>query len=170
MRGAPVNWRPTIQAGVSPRCVGVFEGVAFCRRNEEEFDGSGYEAFTNLLDPRDYTWYVDRGYAVEFTVEGGPERMGGLVFDLGLGNEIEMKEEKLVKAIRKALPQVNGEGRTNLASICSVCLKLKLSEARWVPITEELPEILVGQISHGLCPDCVERLYPELADELDEKE
>lgn len=167
----------------------------------EEFEGSGYEAFTNLLDPRDYertmdamrgylegrypvyqidyrieradgnyTWYIDRGYAIEFDSDGSPTRMRGLVFDLGIDEIVAKDEATLVRAIRKALPRITGDGKTRLASVCSVCLRLKLSDKQWVPITKDLPEIIVGQVSHGLCPDCMQRLYPELVEEFSKEE
>jgi len=44
--------------------------------------------------------------------------------------------------------------------ICSGCQKLKASELVWVDADLDEDDMKPGRVSHGICPDCIRRLYP----------
>ena len=46
--------------------------------------------------------------------------------------------------------------------VCSGCKKLRISDYTWVDIP--LPEC--NLISHTVCPECIPKLYPEVAEEV----
>lgn len=53
-----------------------------------------------------------------------------------------------------------------MITLCSNCGRLKVSEKHYIDCAVDLSEVKEGQVSHGICPDCVRELYPELAGEL----
>lgn len=115
---------------------------------------------------KNYTWYMDRGYATEVNRDGSPLVLRGLVFDLGTDYETAHHDASAVAAIREALPRVEGSDSAverKLATVCSVCLRLKLPDGTWTRVSERLPESFLGQISHGICPTCISKIYPEYA-------
>jgi nitrogen-specific signal transduction histidine kinase len=58
-----------------------------------------------------------------------------------------------------AEPHQTGHAKyTKSATICSYCKKLKNSRNGWVPIERFFEHIT---FSHGICPDCLEHIYPE---------
>jgi len=61
----------------------------------------------------------------------------------------ELLAEIVGKAIRGDLPTVR----------CSACQKVRLKNGSWV--ARALPEGRPN-VTHGVCPDCVRRLYPSL--------
>jgi hypothetical protein len=44
--------------------------------------------------------------------------------------------------------------------VCSYCKRIRAGE-RWIPIEEYISDHSAAYFSHGLCPDCLHREYPE---------
>lgn len=152
----------------------------------DEFTGKGYETFTELLHPDDYEktmdamrdvfagkkkiyqidyrikdstqryhWYMDRGAAIAYD-QGSITRMRGIVIDLGVEKSIGANIDAVVALLSKF-----AENKNNLIIICSSCKKVKINTDEWTPITDELLTVIADTISHGICPQCVQELYPE---------
>lgn len=55
-------------------------------------------------------------------------------------------------------------------SVCAGCKTLKIVSAngdiKWVPIDEYLHETVNGNVSHGMCPSCMQEYYPEFSDQI----
>ena len=48
-------------------------------------------------------------------------------------------------------------------TMCSACKKVKDEERNWVNLENYLVHYFNIIISHGICPDCIEKLYPEIS-------
>lgn len=53
--------------------------------------------------------------------------------------------------------------------ICSSCKAVKNVQGEWWPIEHYLIRHPKAEFSHGFCPDCFKKLYPELAEKADEE-
>ena len=51
----------------------------------------------------------------------------------------------------------------NIIPICSGCRKVRVDEEYWQNVDSYLKRHLDLEFSHGICPDCMTRLYPEFA-------
>jgi len=49
--------------------------------------------------------------------------------------------------------------------ICASCKAIRNDQGTWEPIESYFTEKTDITLSHGICPDCVKKLYPELFDE-----
>lgn len=63
------------------------------------------------------------------------------------------------------------EGRSYLnwdkmVYMCANCRCAKESDSQWVEVDNDLIEAMDIPISHGICPECIQALYPELVDSL----
>ena len=58
--------------------------------------------------------------------------------------------------------------RGNILSICSSCKKICDYEGNWHRVENYFHIHTGADFSHGLCSDCMHRLYPEIADEMEE--
>jgi hypothetical protein len=76
--------------------------------------------------------------------------------------ELEHTVEELRKA-SQAIVTLRG-----LLPICCGCKKVREGTGYWRAIEEYLTKHSEATFSHGLCPDCMQRLYPEFADETDD--
>ncbi|MBD3366540.1 MAG: PAS domain-containing protein [Candidatus Eisenbacteria bacterium] len=112
----------------------------------------------------EYTWFMDRGLALERDTGGKPTHLRGLVIDLGSELNDAVHNEAVVKLARAVLPSSDAPDR--LVVLCSVCGKLKLSDDDWYEVNASLPDAFPNEISHGICPVCVRELFPEEADEV----
>lgn len=111
-----------------------------------------------------YTWFMDRGYIIERDADGAPELLRGIVFDMGADHAAGEVDERVVTALRNMLPTAEGlseETNAGLMTVCMVCKRIRLPEHGWTTITERLQDIVPGLVSHGLCQECAEVMYPE---------
>jgi len=74
------------------------------------------------------------------------------------------------------LVRINGELKEALARvktlsgllpICASCKKIRDDRGYWQQVEGYIQRHTEAQFSHGLCPECIHRLYPDIADELD---
>lgn len=83
-----------------------------------------------------------------------------------LGLMRKMAEKKRNKAIcerEKALEDV--KVLRGLLPICASCKKIRNEENYWIQIESYIKEHSEAEFSHGICPDCVKKLYPEFGKE-----
>lgn len=51
-----------------------------------------------------------------------------------------------------------------LVAICANCRAIKDEEGHWIPIERYLLKHPEADFSHGICPECMKRLYPDFDD------
>ena len=87
------------------------------------------------------------------------ERYPAMAFELMrmLSQRIRAIEKTIVDAIGGLLP------------ICAHCKKIREDDGSWVSIEKYISDHSEAEFSHGLCPDCVQELYPQYAKRLTEE-
>ncbi len=53
-----------------------------------------------------------------------------------------------------------------LLPICANCKKIRGDDGSWTPIEQYISEHSEAEFSHGICPECAKRLYPEFTEHL----
>ena len=155
-----------------------------------DFRNSGYQAFTDLLHVDDfektmqamrqvlegktdlyqidyrikakngsYHWYLDRGLVIEREESDNIKKLRGIVIDLGAEKSPESSIETLINLFHN----VDNKGKNSILIICSNCQKAKANDKEWIQISKNIERFFGGNITHGICPDCIMRLYPEYA-------
>lgn len=73
---------------------------------------------------------------------------------------VEEAKEHLVEQLREALAHV----RTlrGIIPICASCKKIRDDEGYWEQIESYIDKHSDANFSHGICPECAERLYPDI--------
>lgn len=121
-------------------------------------------------------------YESEVTVEGAaaprrvvfhkatfrlPEgRVGGIIgalIDVTQQRDAEQQKERLISELREALASV--KRLTGLLPICMYCHKIRDDNGYWNRVDEYIRTHSDAKLSHGLCPECLETHYPDLADD-----
>ena len=82
-------------------------------------------------------------------------------------NEINQREGLIIK-LQNAL----GEVKTlkGLIPICASCKKVRDDAGYWKQIETYIKDRSEAEFSHGICPECMEKLYPEFVKKLGKKE
>lgn len=71
----------------------------------------------------------------------------------------ELEREGLVKQLQGAIAQVHT--LSGLLPICAGCKKIRDETGRWLTIEAYVEGRSTVQFSHGICPGCEARLYPD---------
>jgi len=83
---------------------------------------------------------------------------------LGIGmNRLRAREkerENLILELTEALTEV--KKLSGMLPICASCKKIRDDKGYWSQIEAYISDHSEAQFSHGICPDCAKKLYPEL--------
>ncbi len=80
--------------------------------------------------------------------------------DLTELKEATTKREQLIKDLKGALAKV--KTLSGMLPICSACKKVRDDKGYWKQIESYISEHSEAVFSHGMCPECTKRLYPDL--------
>jgi PAS domain S-box-containing protein len=69
--------------------------------------------------------------------------------------------EGLIAELREALANI--KTLKGLIPICASCKKIRTDEGFWQQVDVYIRDHSEVEFSHGLCPDCLKKLYPEFA-------
>ncbi len=70
----------------------------------------------------------------------------------------ETERERLITELTAALAQI--KTLSGLLPICASCKKVRDDSGYWRQIETYVEQHSLAEFSHGLCPDCAQRLYP----------
>lgn len=88
-------------------------------------------------------------------------RFGDMMEMRRLNEELQQRNEALEAALAKV------KLLSGLLPICAACKKIRDDEGYWQQVEVYIKEHSEAEFSHGICPDCLERLYPEFSEDLD---
>lgn len=87
--------------------------------------------------------------------------MLGAVIGILWGKILQADEEKskIIIELQQALDRV--KTLSGLVPICAACKKVRDDRGYWNQIEAYIEAYSEAQFSHGICPECAEKLYPE---------
>ncbi len=71
------------------------------------------------------------------------------------------EKERLITELQSALAEV--KTLSGLLPICASCKKIRDDQGYWNQIEDYVSRHSAATFSHGICPDCAKRLYPDIA-------
>ncbi len=89
----------------------------------------------------------------------------GLVEDITARHDAEVDRERLIEELQKSLSQV--KQLSGIIPICASCKKIRNDTGYWEQVDEYLRSHSEAEFSHSICPDCMRKLYPDMADDLE---
>jgi hypothetical protein len=75
--------------------------------------------------------------------------------------QLKARERELAAKVKEALAQV--KTLSGLLPICSACKKIRDDKGYWNQIESYFEENSEVDFTHSVCPDCMQRLYPDFA-------
>lgn len=103
----------------------------------------------------EYRWILDRG--VPFHSEEGE-------FAGYIGSCIDITEQVQGRAALLAAKEGEINTLRGLLPICSGCHKIRDEQDDWQNLEQYIQKRSKASFTHGICPDCMKRLYPEFCD------
>jgi hypothetical protein len=83
----------------------------------------------------------------------------GFAVDITERKQAEEERERLILELREALSQV--KTLSGLLPICASCKKIRNDEGYWEQMEIYIRDHSEADFSHGICPECAQKLYPE---------
>jgi len=104
----------------------------------------------------------------------GDERVidGQAIEDIRWHEEISRLMNELITTKRdlqqKTMELQDALGKVKLLSgylpICASCKKIRDDKGYWQAVETYIDSHSEAKFSHGICPDCIQKLYPEIMD------
>jgi PAS domain S-box-containing protein len=80
--------------------------------------------------------------------------------DITERQKLEEENEHLISDLQESLKKV--KLLSGLLPICASCKSIKDDKGRWSKVETYIANHSEATCSHGICPECAERLYPEI--------
>lgn len=103
-------------------------------------------------------------FPIEFSsvVFSGPEgdaRTCLIIRDISARKIAEKERERLIQELQQALARV--KTLSGLLPICASCHKIRDGQGNWHVLENYIRQNTGADFTHGICPDCRRKLYPE---------
>lgn len=141
------------------------DGVTLCRAlRAAETDTPPYIILvTNKSDTQDIVEGLEAG-ANDYVSK--PFDARELLARLQVGQRVVTLQRKVARHVAELQDALDHIKRLQgVLPICSSCHKIRDDQEIWQALDEYLTEHTDAMLSHGLCPECMKRLYPDLVDE-----
>jgi hypothetical protein len=73
---------------------------------------------------------------------------------------VEKERENLIAKLQDAVAKI--KTLRGLLPICSSCKKIRDDKGYWNQIESYIRDHSEAEFTHGICPKCAKKLYPEL--------
>jgi PAS domain S-box-containing protein len=85
----------------------------------------------------------------------------GIASDITERKRAQEERERLIQVLQSALADV--KTLSGLVPICANCKKIRDDKGFWMQVEAYIQERSHARFSHGICPECMKKLYPDLA-------
>lgn len=82
-----------------------------------------------------------------------------IVQDISIRKQAEQELERVVRELRSSLAEI--KTLRGIVPICSHCKKIRDDEGFWNQVEAYVSMRTEAKFSHGICPECVKKLYPD---------
>ena len=92
------------------------------------------------------------------------ERTAELSIEIAERKRYGAERDKVIVELQDALAHITT--LTGLLPTCASCKRIRDAENNWVQMEEYIQKHSDAKFTHGICPQCAKKLYPEIFDEL----
>ncbi len=86
----------------------------------------------------------------------------GIIRDISKRKQHEKERDAMIDRLQKSLNKVRK--LSGLLPICASCKKIRDDSGYWNQIEAYIRDHSEAEFSHGICPECTQKLYPEYHD------
>ena len=139
-------------------------------RSRDEFakldTKGGYERFVGQMRTKDGEWRDIEVNSSAIIREGLVVGSRDIVRDITERRQAEAERERLIVELQQALEEI--KTLKGIIPICSFCKRVRIDQNYWEQIDIFIKKHSEADISHGICPACLESQYPDYADDREE--
>ncbi|MEE4264543.1 MAG: MASE3 domain-containing protein [Desulfobacteraceae bacterium] len=82
-----------------------------------------------------------------------------LAEEIDMRKKTEQERESLITELQKALDEI--KTLKGILPLCSFCKKIRNDRGQWENVDTYIHKHSQADVSHGICPDCMKKHYPE---------
>jgi PAS domain-containing protein len=155
-----VNLAAQAILGIGPQAIGLsaLEALPILRPSLALAEGKEDFQVETPLPAADPTWYDLRISALR----GRRGKLGGrmvILRNITERKQAENEKEWLIKELLAAMADI--KVLRGLLPVCVNCRKIRDDKGYWSNIEQYVEEHSEAQFSHGLCDECMKKLYPD---------
>ena len=98
--------------------------------------------------------------AMVYNKAGNPVGLMSSSIEITDRKKTEREKEKLIKKLQDALSEI--KVLQGILPICAECKKIRDDQGYWYQIEKYIHDHSEAEFSHGICPECAKKLYPNL--------
>ena len=106
----------------------------------------------------EYIHLEDQGITLKNEL-GKAERVLGAIANITERKRTALERERLIKELQEAIADI--KVLSGLVPICSNCKKIRDDQGYWTQLEGYIQAHSQAKFSHGVCPDCMKKLYPD---------
>ena len=95
-------------------------------------------------------------------IKDQPRMVAWVAFNITELKKTILEKEHLIDQLQKAIHEI--KTLRGILPICSFCKKIRDDKGYWNQIETYLSEHSDADLSHGICPDCLKKHYPNYTD------
>lgn len=84
----------------------------------------------------------------------------GVTRDIDKRKNAEIEKAEIMERLQQALREI--KTLQGMLPICSVCKRIRDDAGYWQLIESYIQEHTLAEFSHGICPNCAKKVYPDL--------
>lgn len=130
---------------------------AVVRELQEKGSCKSHEAVFQRKDGGEFFGLVS---AAVFNLQDVPHVIS-VTRDITARKQTEAERDRLIQELRQALANV--KSLSGLLPICASCKKIRDDQGYWNQVESYVQAHSEATFTHGICPDCMKRLYPEFS-------
>jgi hypothetical protein len=88
------------------------------------------------------------------------ERTAALSLEVSERKRYGKERDRVVAELQEALTKINA--LTGLLPTCASCKRIRDGEGNWIQMEQYIQNHSEAKFSHGICPECVKKLYPDI--------
>lgn len=105
-----------------------------------------------------YRWVWEQGSVVREGEEAG--LLEGFICGVDEEKRLRLEKDEAMLALEKTMSEL--KRLQGIIPICSSCHKVRNDAGGWEMMARYIQQHTEADFSHGICPDCAKKLYPEI--------
>ena len=89
----------------------------------------------------------------------GEKYYTGIIRDISKRKQIEEERDQLIKSLQDSLAKI--KTLSGMLPICASCKNIRDDKGYWNQIETYIHNHSEAQFTHGICPECAKKLYPD---------
>jgi PAS domain S-box-containing protein len=106
-----------------------------------------------------YIWLHNQ-FTIKRDANGQPLASIGIVRDISSRKLVEEQRDRMISDLQKALSEV--KALRSFLPICSYCKNIRDDRGHWSKFESYIREHSGTEFSHGICPECAKKHYPDM--------